>query len=351
MPKKSDKTPKIFLDANVVIAAGKPPGGPILTRVRDLVEAGLITVLTTDLTVTEVAKKHAENDFKVIAEVGRPHFRKMVEDVLGTKLPTTSKAEIKAKLTAGYEAATKSMFDGISAKTLKIDDVKPSAVFEAYANSEGFFNGEGKKDQFPDAFIFECLKAETHNSHPVMIVSSDGDFDKPVVGEADIAVVKSIPDLFSKLGLQVKAPEIGDFLDEHMDELIAAADSQLANSGLIGDVEESEIDETTVTAVDVGALTSFGSIEEDGPILVVGQLTITANVSFTHPDWDNATYDSEDKRLIAFDDVTGETDVQFDVDVSMSILVDEDGKPEQIDELRFRNSDFYFELHPLETYK
>jgi predicted nucleic acid-binding protein len=90
--------PKVFLDANVLIAAGKPPGGPILARVADLVEAELISVLTTDLTVTEVAKKHAQNDYNVIAEVGRPHFRKAVEEVLGTTLPDTTKAKIRTKL-------------------------------------------------------------------------------------------------------------------------------------------------------------------------------------------------------------------------------------------------------------
>lgn len=349
MPK--DETRKVFLDANVIIAAGKPPGGPVLARVRDLVEAGLIAVLTTDLTVTEVAKKHAENDFKVIAEVGRLHFRKLVEDVLGTKLPTTTKAEIKAKLTADYDVATKAMFDAIGAKTLKIDDVKPSVVFRAYANSDGFFNGEGKKDQFPDAFIFECLRAETDKANPVIIVSSDGDFDKPVVADADIALVKSIPDLFSKLGLQVKAPEIDNFLEQHKDELIAAANSELGNAGLIGDVEDSEIDEVSVIDVDVGVLRSFGSIEKHGPILVVGQLTITANLSFTHPDWDTAAYDSEDKVLIPFDHVAGETEVQFNVDASMSILVDDNGEPEEIEDLQFRQRDFYFELHPSEIYK
>lgn len=41
--------PKVLLDANVVIAAGKPPGGLELARVIDLVDADLITVLTTDL--------------------------------------------------------------------------------------------------------------------------------------------------------------------------------------------------------------------------------------------------------------------------------------------------------------
>lgn len=348
----SDKTPKVFLDANVVIAAGKPPGGPIFARVGDLVSAGLITVLTSDLTVTEVAKKHADNDYEVISEVGRSHFRKMVEEVLGAKLPTITKAEIKAKLAASYEASTKTMFEGIGAETLKVDDVKPSAVFSAYAASEGFFSGEGKKDQFPDAFIFECLKPEAAKHEPVIIVSSDGDFDKPVVAEANIALVKSIPELFSKLGLQVKAPEIDEFLKTHTDELIAAADLEVRNLGLIGDVEDSEIDETTVTAVEIISLKSFGSVEKDGPILVIGQLRVTADASFTHPDWDTATYDSEDKVLIPRDDVAGETEVEFDVDFSMSILVDEQGVPEHVEELRFRGDNFIVvSLNPYENYK
>ena len=118
--------------------------------------------------------------------------------------------------------------------------------------------------------------------------------------------------------------------------------------GLIGDVEDSEIWETKVTEVKVEELTSFGSTEEEGdPILVVGRFRVEANVSYTHPNWDYAPYDFEDKRRIPLEDVSGETEVGFDVDVSMSIAVDEDGNPEEIEDLRFRNSRFqYVELHP-----
>ena len=45
---------KIFTDANVVIRAGKPPGGPLISRVANLVDAGMIKVVTTDLTMTRV---------------------------------------------------------------------------------------------------------------------------------------------------------------------------------------------------------------------------------------------------------------------------------------------------------
>jgi hypothetical protein len=349
MPKSK---PKIFLDANIVISAGKPPGGPELARVVDLVEAGLVTVVTTDLTIGEVAKKHTLNDFELIREIGQPHFRRVVETATGVRLPEIKRAELKQKLTADYQASTKAMFTGLRAKTLAIDSVKPSIVLAAYAAGEGFFGGEGKKDQFPDAFAFECLKQEASEKEPVIIVSQDRDFVRPVEGVTHISLVASLADLFAALGLQIEVPEIDDFLEDHKEELVEAVDRELANWGLQGDVEDSEIDETTVTEVDIEDVMAFRPTEKGDPILVVARLVAKADVSYTHPDWDNASYDSEDKILIPRDEVSGETEVELQLNVSISILVDGDGEPAQIEELQFRNDDFiYVELHPYEDYK
>lgn len=96
MAKKTTKrTPKVFLDANIVISAGKPPGGPEIARVVDLVDAGLITVLTTDLTITEVAKKYIQSDFDAIKEISQPHFRKIVEGATGVALPALKRPELR----------------------------------------------------------------------------------------------------------------------------------------------------------------------------------------------------------------------------------------------------------------
>ncbi len=338
--------PKIFLDANIVIGGGKPPGGPELARVIDLVEAGLVTVLTTDLTITEVAKKHVQNDLDLIRDICQPHFRKTVEFATGAKLPEIKRAELKRRLSEAYEASTKSMFRNLRAKTLAIDNVKPSVVFDAYAAGEGFFSSEGKKNQFPDAFTFECLKQEA-SEEPVIIVTQDGDFVKPARAEKNITLVKSLPELFEKLGLEMQVPEIDAFLEDHKDELIEEVDRELSNWTLQGDVEDSEIDETIVTEVEVQNLTAFRPTAKGDPILVIGRLAVKANVSYTHPNWDEAIYDSEDKVLVPFEDVNGETEVDLEIDVSMSLLVGDDGEPEQIDELRFRNDNFvYVTLHP-----
>lgn len=335
------KPVQVFLDANVIIQAGKPPGGPIFARVVDLVKGGFISVLTTDLTKTEVAKKHIENDYNVIKEMGRAHFRKIAQVTLGVKLPEINKSEIKDTLSKKYVTDTEELFSALEAKTLSIDLIPPSVIFSAYAEENGFFSGEGKKHQFPDAFIFECLKTEASEQTPIIIVSNDGDYDEPSKNEEYISVLKSIPDLFKILGLEVEAPSIEAFLEAQHDQVLELVNSELNDWGLEAiDVEDAYIEETTVTEVELIELTSFGKVTTGSDILVIGTVRITADASYTHPDWSTAIYDSEDKVAIPFRDVSGETEIELEADFSMSILVDEDGEPTEIEEFRFRNDKF-----------
>jgi hypothetical protein len=134
---------RVFLDANVVIQAGKPPGGPLFARVVDLVRAGFIVVLTTDLTKTEVAKKHAKNDFDVIKEIGRSHFRKITQDVTGIELPALNKANIFEILIKKYMDETEKMFAALDCKTLSIDTIKPSSIFNDYTKEKAYPSASG----------------------------------------------------------------------------------------------------------------------------------------------------------------------------------------------------------------
>tara|TARA_R100001369_G_scaffold79169_1_gene109143 strand:- start:1275 stop:2330 length:1056 start_codon:yes stop_codon:yes gene_type:complete len=346
------KGPSVFLDANIVIRAGKPPGGPEIDRVGDLVDAGFVKFLTTDLTVTEVVKKHADNDYEVVKEIARPHFRKISEDVVGVKIEKISKTEIREKLRAIYHESVSKMFNRLKAHRLEIDAVKPTAVFASYADGTGFFSGEGKKDQFPDAFIFECIKQVASAKLPVIIVSDDGDFDKPAEDEEFVLVIKSLPELFQHLGYEMEAPLVKEFLDGEADTLIQCVEQEVNNWGLVGDVEDSEIYGITVNDVVLENITAFKPVDEGDSILAVGKAKVNVTAEYSHPDWDTASYDSEDKVLIPWDEVDGETEIEISIDVSVSIAVDEAGNLKEIEALSFRNSDFqYVALHPFEHYK
>jgi hypothetical protein len=198
------------------------------------------------------------------------------------------------------------------------------------------------------------LKHEASETEPIVVVSDDGDFDAPSKAAKNIFVVKSILELFTRLGLKVDAPEIEGFLKGHHQDAVDLVNSELNNWGLqVSDVEDAEVDEVTVNDIEFLELTSFGKSEESSVILVVGQVKIQANISYTHPDWDTATYDSEDKVLIPWNDpVSGDKDVEIEADFSMSILTDDSGKAKQIEELRFTNDKFiWVDIGDYDDYK
>ncbi|THK35645.1 hypothetical protein EHS39_23750 [Ensifer sp. MPMI2T] len=341
-----DRPKKVFLDANVVIRAGRPPGGMLIDRIVDLVKAEFVSVVTTDLTMAEVAKKHTDNDYKIVREVARPRFRALAHDVLGADLPQVEEKEIWKRLADKYRDETTRMFVRMKARTLSIDDVKPSVVFRAYNTNEGFFSGEGKRDQFPDAFIFERLKPEAKGDDPLIIVSDDGDFKVPAKAVEHLTLVRSISDLFKMFGFEVKEPDIFTYIDDNHDLIREMLEKQLAEWGLLAtDVKDASIEQLGLSDITLSNLAAFDYGGES--ILVVGSAEMIVNVSYTHPDWETASYDSEDKILLPFRDVSGETEVTVDADFSMTILVDDDGKPSEIEDIEFRNDNFiYIDLNP-----
>jgi hypothetical protein len=328
---------KVFLDANIVISAGKPPGGPELARVIDLVEAGIIRILTTDLTICEVAKKHIQNDFDQIKLISQPSFRKVAARVTGVDLPEINQAELRQKLTEMYTHETAKMFESMKAKTLVIDDIKPSIVFHDYTHKKGFFSGEGKKAQFPDAFAFECLKKEASQKEPVIIVSRDGDFEGPAAATQYISLVRSLPELFDILGLRMEAPEVDKFLAEKNGELVERINQEVSDWGMqIDDVNDAEITRTIVNSVKVLKLTSFKATADGDPILVTGKFEAQVTISFTYPDWDTAVYDSEERVSISRRNIISETDIDFPLDFSLEISVNAAGTPKAIERISIR---------------
>jgi pterin-4a-carbinolamine dehydratase len=333
---------KIFLDANVVIRAGKPPGGPLIGRVADLVDAGYVKVVTTDLTKMEIAKKHTGNDFEVMGNLTKRRVRDLADEIFGVKLPGISPADLHRKLLEKHQASVEKMFRLLRAETLSIDSVKPSFVFDAYARKAGLFGDDAKKDQFPDAFIFETLKAAATKGDPLTIVSDDKDFAAAIKDAEHICRLKSIADLFAELGLMIEAaPDVEDFVENNLDNIIVAVDNELNQWGLqVSDIDDAEIDESTVENVRLNDFRTFRTADKSKDILVVGRIEMDVKVSYHHPDWDTATYDSEDKVLLPHHTVEGEKNIDVEADCNMILKVDQHGKPTSIAEFSFNDDNF-----------
>jgi hypothetical protein len=69
-------------------------------------------------------------------------------------------------------------------------------------------------------------------------------------------------------------------------------------------------------------------------------MQMEVHVAYHHPDWDTATYDSEDKVLLPHHSVCGDKNVDVDADFSMTLKVDQHGKPTSIAEFSFDDDNF-----------
>lgn len=134
--------------------------------------------------------------------------------------------------------------------------------------------------------------------------------------------------------------------------MVAACQSELNNWGLkAADVDDAYIEEAEIQDAELSGVVTFGSTEEGGDILVVGKISMLVNASYSHPNWAEAMWDSEDKRLIPFEDISGEAEIELEAGFSMKIRVDEKGAPVEIDGFAFRDENFlWVDLHPSEHY-
>ena len=342
----------VFLDANVLISAGKPPGGKIVERVRHLVEAGVAEVWSTDHTIREIAKRHAGNDLQAVKDLSKPHVAAIMSFITGLDVPAVGQEELADKLRNKYLADTAEMLKSLAATVLPIDDVEPSSVLTAYSESRGLFAG-GKKDQFPDAFIFARLKKEVTPDRPLIIVSNDSDFVGPCAAEPHVSHLASIEELFGALGLLMDTPDIAGSLAEQQSRIVDLVDNELANWGLSSDdVVDADIHHTVVSRIALSDLAVLAPVEAEREMLVIGRVMVTAMASWSAPDWDSAIYDNEDQRSYVFGSTDGETEVDFSVDFTMIILTDDQGLPEEVDNFSFRSEDpLYVSVNPPEDFR
>ena len=193
---------KVFFDASSFITVGAPPGNVAFQRLVDLVHHGFVSVVTTDLTIKEVINHHTRETFNALRPLANPRFQRLAARHFGIEFPNLTNAMTRDQIRRDVTDGVQEMFQSLGARILDINVVSPSVIFEAYTQNEGLFISQNKKNQFPDAFIFECLKTVASADSPLFIVADDTDFDVPATREDNIDFVKSVSGLFEKLGLK-----------------------------------------------------------------------------------------------------------------------------------------------------
>ena len=344
----------VFVDSNVFISQGNPPNTPLVQRLRELQNAGVIRIVTTDLTMMEIAKKFAQNDFDNIKEFVRPHIQKAINKVAKIEVPQNNKDELFNHLVKREYKEVLAFHQSLRAEILNIDAVKPSTVFENYTLKQGVFSETAKKDQFPDAFIVECLKLEIQEGGSIVIVSKDGDFDEEIKATSQMSKKGSLEDLFEAVvSAQIDDEDIEIWVDDIDDELIAEFTGELNNWSIESiDTPDGFVEHAEASKVEMIEFLGYAPLTKGGKALILGKANVTAVLDIQHPNWNEAMYDSEDKVLIPFENVTGEIETEMTISFAMSVSVKK-RKLSAIQDVQFIDETefIYIDFYPPDMYQ
>ena len=336
---------RVFIDANVYISDGKPPGGDIIRAVRNLVNAGKVEVITTDITINEITKHFTNHDIKNLGGAFRPHVRKLIETISGVAVPEYDPAVIKEKFWQTNEENTRAMMSGLRAAELSADKVSARGVLTAYSQEIGFFDNGAKKDQISDAFIFETLRQLASEENPIVIYSKDGDFEKAATASQYISIVKEAGDLLALLDLRLTGKNLQRFFFPSQQEIIERLfQKELEDYEYIcSDDFDWDVEFMHVERVEFEEIEDFEINERE--ILVTGDAYVTVMLHVSGDDMSNAIRDSDDGSYYAFDKIDADFRTTIEVPFNMTILVDQNGVPEKIPSVTVDNcKDFWFSL-------
>ena len=234
----------------------------------------------------------------------------------GIEFPSLTNAMTRDHIRRDIADGVEGMIQSLGARILDINVVSPSVIFEAYAQNEGLFIAQNKKNQFPDAFIFECLKTVASADRPLLIVAADTDFDGPAQREDNIDLIKSVSGLFEKLGLKQDEPdyELESFLRHELME----------NNEFLAYVEfqDDYMDGYRVTAschtIELDSISAFQQVDEGAPLLLSVDATIELDLEIDPNDGGQSEHETGSGRVSFY----------------ASIENDENGELKTISELR-----------------
>jgi hypothetical protein len=176
----------VFLDAQVFESASFNFKTKPFTALRRHLESGRLRLVVIDITVAEVRARIEKNVVKELAVHER--FRKDARVLRSSSLPQVGGALVElhaAKIIKGLQAAFEDFLKKNKAQIIDTTEQKAGPIFEKYFAGKPPFGPEGKKNEFPDAFVVQALIEWTeHNEAELFVVSGDKPFVK-ACGECD----------------------------------------------------------------------------------------------------------------------------------------------------------------------
>jgi hypothetical protein len=323
--------PGLFLDPSEYRRLNFRFGDRRLAAVTDLVAAGKVSLLSTDVAVLELKRLISREVAGALESLStsKVAILKSVEDERLDVIRTLpDPAELSNRLATqldSYPAHT-------SCVLLTASDVNPMEIFADYFNDRPPFDGLKKKNEFPDAFTLRrLLNWSREHSRTVYVIGPDPDLKRFCDGADGLEYLEKLEILIDQINQEnVLVARMMEFLDAIKEQI-----GQFVQDNFT-DLEfrlkfnpHGEVSAVTVQSVEVREV--YALQVTDGSVRAEADVTVEFTADFSYDDFDTATYDREDDTWFFIKTIEGETEDRVTVSVVFYVDMEEDGPPEVLD--------------------
>lgn len=296
----------VFIDTGYFEKTNFAFGGKTLSAVISAVVAGDMRLVMPQITRREVLgrlKKGVEAAQDAHAKFRRDSgiLRGLPNHCLGKKIDKPDWAGTLESLEKGWVRFLKKS----KAILLPIESGDAPTVFDDYFQCLPPFDSGEKKNEFPDAFaIYSLLAFAKANHHKVVVVSTDGDFERACTRFGNLVFAQSLDAVLEHAirSGQLNPAEVHTLLEPHLGVLESDIIKSFKDRGFFWDSDEYDsyvddtFDEEITEPLDLSVVKVGGGWAD-----VTGEATLSFRASATFPDPEMSIWDSESGTAFSFE--------------------------------------------------
>ena len=317
------QTNSIFIDTSIFYKENFSFGKHKLQEISRLCFENIINLILTDVTIKEVEKKMSE----LVEEAIRAHNKFMKEGKILRNIEQP-KYILKFEGLSSQEAnmallSNLANFTSLARAVISVDTISPSEVFERYFEKSPPFGSEGKKHEFPDAFVLNALEKWCKESaSKIYVVACDRDFEEYCKQSPNLIYISSLSEV---LDIVSKSDEYAynrfhAILDGKTEDLAKLIKKEIEDCWFWLEDEEGEVMEIEITDITLGEY--FITARKDNTFDVSVKVDVNLSAEVEYGDPTTASYDSEEGRLIYWEKIHSTLERQKVLEIPCTIECD-----------------------------
>lgn len=317
------QTRNVFIDTQVFVKAGLDFTSRTIASFVEICSQGGLNHITTEVVTSEVAGKIKEHIQEALN--GAKEFRRKAKILSASTEPSISNLFVEIdndQVQHQAQEVFQGFLENSNTTVLNLSNVDSARVFAMYFGQQAPFQEGKKKSEFPDAFSLLAVEGHLKGEEEVYVVSEDGDliaFCKENKRFVSIDSIGKLLDLYNSHDEQ-RADFIKGYIEQEKSKIQAVIKEQVNGADFYNNStwEDAELNEHDVISVDDFEPEIIHIDDEECQIAFDVSVNILLKV--TGPDFNNGTYDSEDKRLYTFGDATREEEQSVVLSVEIDLF-------------------------------